>query len=97
MTSVDRDERTVAVENESYRWAYRFMSFGVLVLVMYRAFVVDEPSWDLLALVIISGFIPSVYQGYHRVLTPRWARTQVIAIVAGAVVALLVALVKGWR
>jgi hypothetical protein len=97
MTSVDRDERTVAVENASYRWAYRVMSFGVLVLVMYRAFVVDESSWDLLALVIISGFIPSVYQSYHRVLTVRWARTQVIAIVAGAVVALLVALVKGWR
>jgi hypothetical protein len=71
--------------------------FGVLVLVMYRAFILDQSSWDLLALVIIGGFVPSVYQGYHRVLTPRWARMQVIAIVAGAVVALLVALARGWR
>ena len=97
MTTIDRDERTIAVENASYRWAYKFVVFGVLVLVMYRAFILDQSSWDLLALAIIGGFVPSVYQGYHRVLTPRWARMQVIAIVAGAVVALLVALARGWR
>ena len=97
MTTIDRDERTIAVENASYRWGYKFVVFGVLVLAMYRALVLDQPGWDLLALVIIGGFIPSVYQGYHHVLTRRWGRMQVIAIVAGAVVALLVALVRGWR
>jgi hypothetical protein len=97
MTTVDRDERTVAVENASYRWGFTFVMFGVLVLAMCRAFLLDESSWDLLALVIVGGFVPSVYQGYHRVLTRRWAMTQVIAIVAGAVVALLIVLLKVWR
>ena len=36
--SVQRDERTVAVENASYRWAYLFLSFGLLALVAYILF-----------------------------------------------------------
>ena len=97
MTTIDRDERTVAVEDASYRWGYRFLSFGVLVLAAYRSLARDESIWDLLALVILGGFLPSVYQGYHRVLTARWARTQVIAFVAAAIVALLVWLARAWR
>jgi len=95
-TSVERDERTVSVENASYRWGYQFLSFGVLVLVAYRSFVRHESRWDLLALVILGGFVPSLYQGYHRVLTARWARTQVITFVAAAIVALLLVAARVW-
>jgi hypothetical protein len=59
---VDRDERTIAVENASYRWAYMFMSFGLLLLVGYRSFVHHESSWDLFALVILGG---GVGEGQH--------------------------------
>jgi hypothetical protein len=31
--TVHRDERTLAVENASYRWAYLFLSFALLLLV----------------------------------------------------------------
>ena len=85
--SIDRDERTIAVENASYRLGYLFISFGLLALVAYRSFARNESNWDLLALVIAGGLVPNIYQGFNNVLTPRWARTQVVALVAAAIVA----------
>jgi hypothetical protein len=70
---VIRDERTLAVENSSYRWAYFLLTFGLLVIVAYRSFVWHESNWDLLALVILSGVVTSLYQGANRVLSHRWA------------------------
>ena len=92
-TLVHRDERTEAVENASYRWAYLFVSFGLLLLVAYRSFAREEAPWDLLALVILGGLISSAYQGLHKVLNKRWAlvtaATMLIAAILAAVIALL--------
>ena len=85
--SVDRDERTVAVENASYKWGYLVMSFGLLVLVAYRSFAHGESNWDLLALVIAGGMVPNAYQGVNNVLTRRWTMTQIAAMVAAAILA----------
>jgi uncharacterized protein DUF6773 len=82
-----KDERTTTIENASYRWAYILLSFGVLLSVAFRGFVWNEASWDLLALVIVSGFIATFYQGIHRVLTGRWALMAVVTAVAAAIVA----------
>jgi 1,4-dihydroxy-2-naphthoate octaprenyltransferase len=84
--SVVRDERTVSVENSSYRWAYLLLSFGLLIIVAYRGFVWRESSWDLLALVVLSGVVTTLYQGTHRVLSRRWA---LVAITTGLVAALI--------
>jgi len=84
-----RDERTVAIENASYRWAYLIISFGLLVSTGYRAFVRHESSWDLLALVILGGAVTTFYQGGRRVLSRRWA----VASAAAALLALVVAIV----
>lgn len=88
--SIERDERTVAVENASYRWGYQVMSFGVLVIVAYRSFALGESNWDLLALVIAGGMVPSAYQGANRVLTRRWAKTQIAAMVVAALLAAVI-------
>ena len=93
-TSVQRDERTGAVENASYRWGYLVMSFGVLVLVMYRSFARGESSWDLLALVVGGGIVTSVYQGANRVLTRGWVQTSVVTVVVAAIVAAIVTFVR---
>ena len=69
---VERDERTVAVENVGYRWSYRVLSFGVLLLVAYRGFVRHEQTWDLIGLVVISGAVSVLYQGWRRTLYRRW-------------------------
>jgi hypothetical protein len=86
-STVDRDERTVAVENASYRWAYLFLSYGLLLVVAYRSFANRENSWDLLALVVLGGAVGTVYQGSRRVLSRRWAALTLWALVAAAAVA----------
>ena len=85
--SIARDERTVATENASYRWAYLVLSFGLLLSVAYRSFVLGEAAWDLLALVVAGGGVAALYQGRHRVLSPPW----VVASVGGALLAAIVA------
>jgi 1,4-dihydroxy-2-naphthoate octaprenyltransferase len=86
---VSRDERTVVVENASYHIAYLVMSFGLLASVAYRSFVLQQSSWDLLALVILGGATATVYQGTNRTLSRRW----IMATVATFVIAGLLAIV----
>jgi hypothetical protein len=46
--------------------------------------VEQESSWELLALVIISGIVTSIYQGRYRVLTGRWAAVMLAVVVIAA-------------
>lgn len=87
--SVMRDERTVTVENSSYRWAYLLLSFGLLIVVAYRSFVWRESSWDLLALVILGGLVTTLYQWFHKVLTRRWVFVALIGALLAAAVAVV--------
>ena len=87
--SVSRDERTTVVENTSYRIAYLVMSFGLLASVAYRGFVLQQSSWDLLALVILGGVTATMYQGMNKVLSRRW----ILATVATVIIAGLLAVV----
>jgi len=84
---VHRGEQTVLVENASFRWAYLVVSFGLLGLTMYRSVVWRESPWDLIALVVIGGAVPAIYQGYHHVLTSRFAGFAFAAAVVAAVIA----------
>ena|SRR5687767_8161393 len=89
--TIQRDERTITVENASYRWAYLLLSFGLLVVVAVRSFVYHDSSWDLMALVVLGGVLSSAYQGYHGVLTRHWATTCLLTVVAAAALAALMA------
>jgi len=64
--SIERDERTITVENASYRCGSLFMSFGVLALVAYRSFARNEANRDLLALVVLGGFVPEPLSGLQQ-------------------------------
>jgi len=90
--SVGRDERTVAVENASYRWAYLLLSFALLVDVAYRGLVRREGAWDLMALVIGAGAVCTAYQARHQVLTRGWVTTALLAVGVAAVLAALIVL-----
>ena len=92
-TPIARDERTVAVENASYRWAYLVLSFGLLVCIGYRSLVLDESSWDLFALLFLGGAVATLYQGRQRVLSRRWVVVTAISMVAAAVVAVVLEVV----
>ena len=89
-----RDERTVATENASYRWAYLVLSFGLLVSTAYRSFVRHESSWDLIALVILGGAVAIFYQGRARVLSRRWAVASGAAALLALVIAIALVLVR---
>jgi len=52
-----RNQRTIAIENAGYRWAYLTLSFGLLPSTAYRAFIRHEASWDLLRLVIAAVLV----------------------------------------
>jgi 1,4-dihydroxy-2-naphthoate octaprenyltransferase len=87
--SVSHDERTVVVENASYRIAYLVMSFGLLAIVAYRGFVLQQSSWDLLGLVILGGATATMYQGTSKVLSQRWIMSTVATLVIAGLLAVV--------
>ena len=90
---VERDERTVAVENASYRWAYGVLTYALLMDVMYRGLVRHEAAWDLMALVIVGGAICTAYQARQKILAHGWVMKAVLGAVIAAVVAAVTAAV----
>lgn len=94
--AVHRDERTLVVENASYRWAYLVFSYGLLVIIMYRAYVHNETSVDLWALLFVGGAVSGLYQFSQGVLTKRWTVTVVVSMAVAAVVAAAFAAFMVW-
>ena len=88
---VERDERTLAVENASYRWAYLLLTYALLVDVMFRSLVRHEASWDLLALVVGGGIVCTVYQARQRILGHGWVLKAVLVACLAGVIAAVVA------
>lgn len=88
---VDRDERTVAVENASYSLGFKAISYAILLDVAYRGIILSQSSWDLLAIVIGSGLVTTLYQNKFKILTRSWLVTGAIILVAAAIVAALIA------
>ena len=96
-SSAERDERTVAVENASYKWACTFLTFALLIDVIYRGLVRDEAAWDLLALVVVGGAVSAVYQARHKTLPRAWAKKgTLIGCVAGVIGLAVAAIVACW-
>lgn len=89
-----RDERTLAVENASFSFAYSFICYGLLLLVIYRSCFKHESSWDLLGLVILSGFVHLAYQASKRVLSRQWVRAAVLNISIACILAALIAIFR---
>jgi hypothetical protein len=95
--SITRDERTIAVENASYRTAYLITVYGLLLDVIYRAGALRQICWDLLALVVAGGVAATVYQAAHRIFCRRWMWTVMAGAIGGVIVASAVALYLHWR
>jgi hypothetical protein len=85
-----RDERTIAVENASYRWGFNLMAFGSLVIVAYRGFFLQESLWDLMLLVIVASGISTVYQARERLFTRRTVLLMVLIGVFSAALSVLI-------
>jgi len=87
--NLDHDERTIAIENTSYRLAYLFLSFALLAIVAFRSFALRQSSWDLLAILVLSGIIAAVLRARQHAFTHSAGKSATFAIVGGLVVALL--------
>lgn len=92
--TVTRDERTTAVELASYRLAYQVLSFGLLVIVGYRAWVRGENSWDLFALIILGGLVATGYQARQHVLGWRWAKVTLLTMALAALLAIAIVVLR---
>jgi len=84
-----KDERTISVENASYRMGYTIITFGLLAAAAFRSFVYEQETWDLLGLVILGGLATTVYQYIHKTATWRWVYLFMGTAVLAAVVAIL--------
>jgi hypothetical protein len=94
ISGVVRDERTVVVEDASYRFAYLFITFALLLDVMYRSLVRREASWELLAIVLLGGAISTLYQWRHQILTRHSAK---LALFTGGLAGIVAALIAASR
>lgn len=96
--SVERDERTVAVENASYKWACISITFALLIDVIYRGVVRNEAAWDLMALAIVPSLACTMYQARQKILGPRVRKVlligSVVAFVVSAVTAAILTITK---
>ena len=93
---VERDERTLAVENSGYRWAYGLLTFALLIDVMYRSVARQEGAWDLMALVIGGGVFCSIHQARQKVLARGWVIKVVLVCCVVAVGAAVLAFNVRW-
>jgi hypothetical protein len=84
---VQRDERETAIDLAADRLAFLVLAFGLLIAVMYRAFVLDETAWDLMGLVILAGAAGFVYRLQAGVASGRWLALRFAVVVLAAVVA----------
>ena len=88
-----RDERTVAIENASFKWAWHFLVWPLTIVALYRQKAMNEEVGDLIALVCVSSAIAIVYQFRHKVIVSywpwRWRKTAIVFAVS-IVVAILV-------
>jgi hypothetical protein len=90
-----RDEREFEVDQAADRLSYLVLAFGLLIAVAYRGFANDESAWDLLGLVVLSGFVGVAYRARQRVVSRRWTATMVVtAAIALAVAAIVVVVTR---
>lgn len=86
---VEKDERATYVENISYSFGYKFITYSLLLDIMYRSFRFDEAPWDLFGIIIISGFIITIYQYNQKILSKMWLKTILLLSVISCIVAVL--------
>lgn len=90
---IEKDERTTFIENFSYTIGYKFIAYALLLDVIYRSIKFNEAPWDLLAIVIISGIVTTIYQYKQKILVKNWLKTICVMSIITAIVAFIMATV----
>lgn len=74
---VENDERTNFIENISYKFGYNFITFALLFDAIYRSLKINDPSYDLLAIIIVGYFVMIIYQYKQKILGKTWIKSAV--------------------
>ena len=91
---LEKDERTIFIENVSYSYGYKFLAYALLLDIMYRTVRFNEAQWDLFAIIILSGLVMTVYQWQQKILGRSWAKTSAFTFAIAAVAAILLVFVS---
>ncbi len=91
---VEKDERTAAIQKQSYAVAYWIMIFSILVDIAFRAFMRQEASWDLFAIVFLGSGIATVYQARARIMNIGCLKLGLISVAVAAVTAVVIVLIR---
>ncbi|MHB8971285.1 MAG: hypothetical protein ACYC4N_12630 [Pirellulaceae bacterium] len=91
--NVKADERTIAVTLAANNWGLNFMTFALLIDIMYRSVVYHEQCWDLFALLFLGGGIAIVYRARHKALGHLFGWKMVVLLALTALVAAVVAFI----
>ncbi len=92
MPPIIRDERYIAVENASFRIGYMIISYGLLLLIIYRSIAYHESNWDLMTLVVVSSFAATIYQIVHKTVhfSKKWLYFFIGITLLAAIVQLII-------
>lgn len=90
---IEKDERATFVENVSYKFGYHFITYALLLDVIYRGLRFNEAPWDLLAIIIISGLVATVYQYKQKILDKKFIKFFVLTFLSAFAIAYLLAFI----
>ncbi len=91
---VEKDERTMYIENSSYKYGYLFTAFALLINIAYRSFNFNEAPWDLFGIIIISGFVMSIYQYKHNILEKTWIKMFILTLIIAFVASIIMVIIR---
>lgn len=90
LKGIEKDERTTFIENQSYKYGYMILNFGILINIIYRSFRLNEAPWDLFGLIFLSGLVTTVHQYKHRIFANNWIKSILLLIMISAILAVVV-------
>jgi branched-subunit amino acid transport protein len=80
----------------AHSWGLVFLIYALLADIVYRGAVRKESSWDLLALLGLTGVVTVVYATWHKASILN--RNRVIIMVVGMIVAAAISFCLGrWK
>jgi hypothetical protein len=94
MLRQEKDERTESVEKSSYSLAYKFVTYAILLDVVYRAVLLETAAWDLLGIVIAGGLVATIYQTRFRMANRSWVKAILLSMLGAAVIAIVLVLLR---
>ncbi len=87
---IEKDERTTFIENQSYKYGYIILNFGILINIIYRSSRLNEAPWDLFGLIFLSGLVTTLYQYKHRIFTKNWIKSILLLVIISAIIAVII-------